>query len=116
MNTKEIVLSEILLKELDVKGVTDADRKLVANFIVPLVAKTKTLIENPFSGESTTTTTLKAALVNFVYDISNGLENNPSSLCEKYGFKSMGAVVAAFDRARYLILKLDRKIYSAFID
>lgn len=88
--------------------VTAADHKFVEKHVVKHMSEGDKTITNPWSGETAVVNPLIAALYQMVEDLQNGQ-------FKKYGLTSVNWVTK-FDRARYLILKLDQKIYMHFID
>ena len=95
-------------KEFMPGKVTAADYKFVERHVVKHMTEGDKTIKNPFSGETAVVNPLIGALYQMIEDLQNGM-------LEKYGLKSTNWV-SKFDRARYLILKLDQEIYSNFID
>lgn len=104
-----------------IKTVTKTDIKFLEEYIYD-IGKEITF-ENVFSEETVTCTGYMAGLIKFVFDLS--------ACNEKYGFltitfkDALSTIhekltprnwVSKFDRARYLILKLDADIYRKLID
>lgn len=96
-----------------IKGVTPADVKFFETYIAPKVKADNEFIVNPFSGESKKVDPVIATLTDFVYELSE--YSMAPFILKKWGVPA-GRAVQSFDRARYLILKIDRKVYSDFID
>ena len=106
-------MNEQLISELKVTGVTPADVKFVEAHIANQILPDYKTVQNPFSGVTHETTPLIATLTRFVQDISNS--GFSERACSRWGI-SKGQMVQKFDRARYLILKLDCKLYSDIVD
>jgi hypothetical protein len=75
-------------------------------------------ISNPWSGETATVNPLIGALYTMTYDLSTeaNFMGVPLTLARTRWQVTTNNWVSKFDRARYLILKLDSSIYSKFID
>jgi hypothetical protein len=117
MSTQE--LKTDFSPELTVKGVTEADRKFVKEHIEPTADSSLKKVRNNFTRQEAETTPLLANLVHFVLDVYEGYLMHSGwkgvSQLKRYGI-SEGKGQQCFDRARMLILKLDRNIYYDFID
>lgn len=97
----------------DVKGVTEADHKFVQNVIAKHMPATASKVVNPFTGYEKYVNPLLAALVYFTQEI---VYSDFSDIkLKKYGI-GKGNAYQLYDRARYLILKLDNDLYSNVID
>jgi len=99
---------------------TDADKKFIAEHIDPLIFETTMhsheelpTVSNPFSGTVIQTTPQIATLVRMIQELSYN-NFNPRVL-KKWGCKQTNCV-SKFDRARSIVLKLDRNIYFDVID
>lgn len=101
MNYKKFIPAEA-------KDVTAADHKFVEAHVVEHMSEGDKTITNPFSGETKTVNPLIGALHQMIEDLQDGLFS-------KYGLTSKNWV-QKFDRARYLILKVDQGIYMKFVD
>lgn len=99
--------------EMNIKGITEADRKFVAKTIQPHLDAPAIEVYNPLSGWSKKATLLVSNLVWFTQRLIYS-EFNPAVL-KHYGISS-GSAIASFDRARMIILKIDRDVYSNVID
>jgi hypothetical protein len=102
----------------DAKGITEADHKFVVKHVLPKMGSADKEITNPWSGETATVNPLIGALYTMTYDLSTeanfmGVPLHPA--LDRWGL-TRNNWVQKFDRARYLILKLDSSIYSKFID
>ena len=102
------------------KKVTKADIKFLEEYIYDINRDME--FGNVFSEETVTTRGYLAGLIKFVFDLSACNENyglTPifkdalSIIHEKLTPRNW---VSKFDRARYLILKLDSEIYRKLID
>lgn len=100
--------------------VTPADKKFVEQHLSKVIenlekseANWKSEVRNPFSGESIEANPLEKSIVLFVQELSYN-EFSPAVLA-KYGI-SQGSAVQKFDRARYLLLKINQSMYSAILD
>jgi len=98
---------------LNVKGVTPADKKFYEKYIAPKVRPFEKHVRNPLTGWSKEVNPVVAACVRLVQNLAY---NNFSKQALLYWGISDGQRVQVFDRARYLILKLDREVYSEVID
>lgn len=96
-----------------IKGVTPADVKFFETYIAPKVRADNDSIANPFTGASQKVDPVIATLTDFVYELSQ-YEMAPFIL-KRWGVPA-GRAVQSFDRARYLILKIDENVYRNFID
>ena len=92
---------------------TDADKKFITEHIDPLVHEELHEATNPFTGARIETTPQIAALVKMIQDFSFN-DFHPRVL-KKWGCKSTN-YVSKFDRARMIVLKLDRNVYNNIID
>jgi len=97
----------------EIKGVTPADVKFFDAIIKPKMRQDNTKVVNPFSGVAKETSPEVATLTDFVYELSE--YSCAPFILKKWGVPA-GRVQQMFDRARYLILKLDWAVYSAIID
>lgn len=88
--------------------VTAADYKFVEAHVVEHMSEGDKTIVNPWSGETADVNPLIGALHQMIEDLQDGK-------FVKYGLTSQNWV-SKFDRARYLILKLDSQIYTNFVD
>lgn len=96
-----------------VKGVTPADVKFFDAYIKPQMRQDNTSVVNPLSGFAKTVDPAIATLTDFVQELS--YYSFAPFILKKWGVPS-GRAVQLFDRARYLILKLDNNVYSEVID
>ena len=96
---------------------TPADKKFIEEFLNPTILPldVKLLRENVFSKEIVSVTTEVASAIDFVralepilYD-ANALKQVHAKLTPKNS-------VSKFDRARYIVLKLDQNAYSTLLD
>jgi hypothetical protein len=95
------------------KKVTEADRKFVEKYIAPHFYQGQSLVYNPVTEWEKRSTVLIGTLVLFVQQLS--FHDFSRSILGKWGVPE-GQKIQLFDRARYLILKLDSEIYSNVID
>lgn len=98
MNYKDVLIQN--------KKVTEADRKMVEQFVAPHYLTKESNKEQ-----------LVEALSAFVFSLQSyyGFMGWSPSICKKLNI-SAGKVQQIFDRSRYLILKLDSDYYMAHID
>jgi len=92
---------------------TAADQKFINTHITPNINEWVKGVSNPFSGETFPASPLIATLVQMVQDLSY-TEFSTTSL-NKWGC-TKGNAVQKFDRARYIVLKLDSKLYMSILD
>ena len=92
---------------------TDADKKFITAHITPLIHEELRTVSNPFTGAVIQTTPQIATLVKMIQDLSFN-DFNPAVL-KKWGCKQTNCI-SKFDRARSIVLKLDRNIYFDVID
>jgi len=96
---------------------TDADKKFLATHITPNMPRPvfdgTMKVSNPFTSETIETTPQIATLVKMIQDLSYN-DFNPRML-DKWGCKSTNCV-SKFDRARMIVMKLDRNVYYKVID
>ena len=87
------------------KKVTEADRKFVENYIAPKMSK------------EASTEELINGLTNFIYKMQSGygVTGFANWVCNIYKVPQ-GRALQCFDRARYLVLKLDSDTYMRLID
>ncbi len=97
----------------EIKGVTPADVKFFDTIIRPKMRADNVTVVNPLSGVSKVTTPEVATLTDFVYEL--GDYSCAPFILKKWGVPA-GRAQQMFDRARYLILKLDNEVYMAVID
>jgi len=105
-----ITTVEDLLKS---KGVTEADRKFYDKYIAPRYAEQNIHVLNPFTEYRKVVHPVIANLVTFVQELIYD-DFHPSTL-KKWGVPE-GRKIQLFDRAKYLVLKLDRETYSNVLD
>lgn len=102
------------LSELDAnKRVTEADKKFVKRCIAPHIDPKFDTVERFDLAWKKQTTPLIYTLCKFVLDLS--LTQFNKHILKHYDV-SEGSKIASFDRARYLILKLDTDVYYNIID
>ena len=92
---------------------TDADKKFITEHIDPLVHEELHEATNPFTGARIETTPQIATLVRMIQELSYN-NFNPRVL-KKWGCKQTNCV-SKFDRARQIVLKLDKNIYFEIVD
>jgi hypothetical protein len=97
----------------DIKGVTPADKKFIEKCIAPQFHGGRTLCTNHFSGAEIRSNVLIGTLIQFIQELENS--EFSFSICSKWQI-SKGQSVQMFDRARYLVLKIDPHIYSEILD
>jgi len=96
------------------KKVTPADIKFVEKYIEPKISPyTDTIVRNPFSGWNKKTNVLVAILVQFTQELF--YHDFHKRDLANWGVPE-GQKIQLFDRARYLILKLDNEVYMEVID
>jgi len=76
-----------------------------------LVNDSLTTAVNPLSGASVQTTPLVAALIRFTQVAYQSYE-----LFGRMSFKHKSVSIQTYDRARYLVLKLDKNAYAQVLD
>jgi hypothetical protein len=91
-----------LLAKLDSYGIVLSDN--------PTATLTVT---NPISGYSAEVPRLVGCLVNLTYKLMQSYERSPSYQMTFNGHK---VAIQTYDRVKMLVLKLDPKVYSNFID
>ena len=96
-----------------IKKLTDADHKFITTIIADKIPDDNVTISNPWSGDSKEVDPLLGTLVNMIYDLSDNGLNDAS--CSRWGISPSGAV-PKFDRARMLVLKIDKDVYYDFLD
>ena len=89
-----------------------ADHKFIEQHIVPNEVSNLS-VQNPFSGVRAEVSPLVATLVALVQDLA--YNDFAPHLLAKWGLTANNAV-SKFDRARYIILKIDKETYYNFID
>jgi len=95
--------------------VTAADYKFVEKHVAKHMTEGDKTIKNPFSGETAVVNPLIGALYQMIEDLQQADYHTGDYIYEKYGLTKKNWV-SKFDRARYLILKLDSNIYMNFVD
>ena len=95
-------------------ALTTADVKFIDNYIAKHIDASNVKVVNLFSGDEADTNPLIACLCYFVLDLAYSEFSRENK--RKWGLNPDTHCVREFDRARYLILKLDSDIYSRFID
>jgi len=98
--------------------ITAADDKFIAAYLASQIQAIEksgdtSQVRNPFTGESLDANPLEKSIVDFVQDLSYN-EFHPTILA-KYNV-SRGSAIQTFDRARYLLLKINQSMYSAILD
>ena len=91
---------------------TAADYKFIEAVIVPKIT-TAGVIVNMFSGHQQVVNPIIKALHDFVMKLS--LTDFDLDVLIDYDV-SFGSRIQKFDRARYIIMKLDKQVYYNFID
>ena len=92
---------------------TDADKKFIAEHIDPHVNEKINTVSNPFTGESMETTPQITTLVEMIQNLSFN-DFHPNAL-KKWRCTPTNCV-SKFDRARMIVLKLDKNVYYKIID
>ena len=99
---------------------TAADKKFLTAHIDPLIFTTTMhsheelhTVSNPFTGETIETTPQIATLVKMIQDLS--YDNFSPRALKKWGCKPTNCI-SKFDRARYIVMKLDRNVYLKVVD
>ncbi len=95
--------------------VTAADYKFVEAYIVKHMTEGDKTITNPWTDESAVVNPLIGALYQMIDELQRAAYPGGEQIYKKYGLTARNWV-SKFDRARYLILKLDQEIYMNFID
>ena len=95
------------------KQVTKADIKFLKEFVYEQ-GNEKTF-ENPLTGARVSCTGYLAGLIKFIFDIEPWLSN--TERLQMYHDKlTKKNAISKFDRARYLVMKLDYETYMKLID
>ena len=102
-------------KEFMPGKVTAADHKFVEKHVAKHMTEGDKTITNPWTDESAVVNPLIGALYQMIEELQRADYHTGNLIYEKYGLTKKNWV-SKFDRARYLILKLDEKIYMNFID
>ncbi len=104
---------------LNGEKITPADKKFIIahlqdlGFIGSAENLTKPSVTNPFSGAVLDANPLEKCLVDFVQNLSDS--NFRPDILEGYKL-TQGDAVQKFDRARYLLMKINREMYMAILD
>jgi hypothetical protein len=77
---------------------------------VELTSAQDVLVTNPHNGYSAMLPPFVATLVNWVYEVYSSYNYGPMTC------RGTKVAIQTFDRTRYLILALDSKVFSDFID
>lgn len=95
---------------------TEADKKFIDQYIAPFAKTSYALVVNPISGWETNTNPLIATLVYFTQALAYSDFSHQRKV--EWGIASLSnaKIIQLYDRARMIILKLDREIYSNIID
>jgi len=98
-----------------------ADKKFMTaffNFTEKDSDTTPILKENPFSGQVFEVDPICAKCIDFVQELEPLINGQRLDLIQaKYpSIKSIGGAIQKFDRARYLVLKLDSSVYMNILD
>lgn len=107
--TNKMTLDQIKQNKL----VTKADIKFLEEFIMEQ-GDEKTF-ENPFSGERVTCTGYLSGLLKFIQDVE-GVMYDKQKLFMYHEKLTLKNITSKFDRARYLVQKLDQDVYMKLID
>lgn len=94
-------------------NLTNADKKFLTEHITPLIHEELRTVSNPFTGAIIQTTPQIATLVKMIQDLSYNDFN--LNMLKKWGCKQTN-YISKFDRARQIVLKLDKNIYFEIID
>ena len=92
---------------------TAADKKFITAHIDPLIHEDLHFVSNPFTGETIETTPQIATLVKMIQDLS--YDNFSPRALKKWGCKPTNCI-SKFDRARHIVMKLDRNVYMTVVD
>jgi hypothetical protein len=95
------------------KRVTPADIKFIEKYIVPKMKHASGSVRNPMTDNEFETNPLIETLIKFVQELI--YSDFSVYTLKEWGVPS-GQKIQLFDRARYLILKLDNNIYMNVID
>ena len=99
---------------------TPADEKFIAKFLnadgkLSFDAATVTR-SNRFTGETIEVDPICAAAVDFVYAVESAMQRGDAALQRVNPNLKMTNAVSNFDRARYLVMKLNSRAYSVILD
>lgn len=98
---------------------TPADEKFIAKFINPngiLSAETKVECSNRFTGDVVETDEITAATIDFVFKVEIAMQGGDKALKRIHPDLKASNAVSNFDRARYIVMKLDSKTYMTILD
>ncbi len=104
------------------KKLKAADQKFVDNFLQiskeDQESEIKVIRANRFTGQEFTVSKVVARCIDFVYGIVGFIntQNLPAIQAQYPSIKSIGGAVQKFDRARYVVLAIDREAYSGILD
>lgn len=101
------------LDALKAAKATAADVKFVETYIAKHMSESNTKVVNPFSGWEKNASPLVAALTYFTQELI--YSDFARRALVKWNVPE-GKKVQLYDRARYLILKLDNEVYMNVID
>jgi len=81
-------------------------------------SEVKVIRRNRFGGRDILVHQVVAKCIDFVYEMQELMDSrNLKAIQTKYpAIKSLGGAVQKFDRARYLVLAVDRTAYSEILD
>ncbi len=92
------------------KPETNLVNKLTAEYGL-VISDRSTEVVNPWNAHRVTTTPLAAALIRFAQ-----IAYNNYAICGKMSYNRKPVAISIYDRARYLVLKLDKNAYAQVLD
>ncbi len=98
---------------------TEADKKFIAKFFgnKEVDAPKDRMVNNRFSGQAFKVTPLVASIISFIFHLESAMNSGRSNALTLVHpeLKPTNAVMN-FDRARYLVMKLDSEAYMGVLD
>jgi len=96
---------------------TPADEKFIKEFLPAGLDENKKVIRvNSFSGETAELGEVSAAAHDFVKKLECAMEYGENAMARVNPKIKQTNAVSLFDRARYIVMKLDSKAYSTLLD
>lgn len=95
------------------KKVTEADRKFIEKYIEPKMPSHALNPRNPFTGYSKQVNPLLGTLIYFTQDL---VYNDFNKRSLSFWGVPAGQKIQLFDRARYIVQKLDSDLYMNILD
>jgi len=104
------------------KKLKPADQKFIDEFLKiseeDQKSEVKIVRANRFSGQEFLVSKVVAKCIDFVYNMEHYINTqNLAAIQSQYSsIKSIGGAIQKFDRARYVVLAIDREAYSGILD